>query len=192
MLINLQDEETILKVYHHHLTPTALRAVKIVIVSLPFYLVGAFFYAVFKPWQMLILFGVITALFVLVAAYDLILFWLDALVITNRRIVHIDWKSAFQREEVEAELLDIEDITTQEMGIFSALKMFNFGLFKLETASTKASIIFLDAPDPEGIKHFIYHLYQKPSRIEPAGNVSSINDTARQIADEEAAISRRQ
>jgi hypothetical protein len=189
--MNLSDQETILKVYHHHPTTFFFRLVNYIIVSLPFYFVAAFFYTVFSPWQMVILFGTITLIFGFLTMYDLVLFYLDQLIITNRRIVHVDWKSALSRSEAEAELLDIQDITTKEMGIFSALKIFDYGLFMLETASTKTSIIFPDAPDPEGIKHFIYRLYQKPSRIEPANNESSIHDTARQVTEEEAAVSGR-
>ena len=189
--MNLAEEESIIKTYHHHPTTFFFRGFNFVIVSLPFYLVASFFFAVFNPWQMAILYLAITLMFGLLAVYDLVLFYLDKLVITNRRIVHIDWKSAFSRSEAEAELLDIQDITTKEMGVFAALKMFDYGLFMVETASSKASIIFSDAPDPEGIKHFTYRLYQKPSRIEPANNVSSIHDTARQVAEEESAISGR-
>ena len=189
--MNLAEEENILKTYHHHPTTFFFRIVNYFVVSLPFYLVASFFYAVFNPWQMVMVFGVITLIFGLFAVYDLVLFYLDRLIITNRRIIHVDWKSALSRAEAEAELLDIQDITTKEMGIFAALKIFDYGLFMLETASTKTSIIFKDAPDPEGIKHFIYRLYQKPSRIEPANNVSSIHDTARQVTEEESAISGR-
>ena len=189
--MNLADEENVIKVYHHHPTTFFFRLTNYLIVSLPFYFVASFFYTVLAPWQMVILYAAITVIFGLVAVYDLTLFYMDKLVVTNRRIVHVDWKSAFSRSEAEAEFADIQDITTKEMGVFSTLWIFDYGLFMLETASTKTSVIFLDAPDPEGIKHFIYRLYQKPSRIEPANQVSSIHDTARQIAEEEAAISGR-
>jgi hypothetical protein len=190
--MNLHDEESVIKVFHHHPTTFLLRGMNYFVVSLPFYFVGSFFNTVLPPMGMVAIYAAITVVFGMFTAYDLILFFLDRLVITNRRIIHVDWKSALSRSEAEAELLDIQDITTKEMGLFSALKFFDYGLFMLETASTKTSIIFNDAPDPEGIKHFIYRLYQKPSRIESAPNVSSIHDTARQIPEEEAAATRRQ
>ena len=189
--MNLHDEENVIKVYHHHPTTFVLRAMNYVIVSIPFFFVGSFFSALLSGGQMFFIYLGIAVLFIFLAFYDLALFYLDHLVITNRRIIHVDWKSALSRREAEAELLDIQDITTKEMGIFSAMRIFDYGLFMLETASTKTSIIFTDAPDPEGIKHFIYHLYQKPSRI-GAGLVSSNYDTARETVDEEAATSRRQ
>lgn len=161
------------------------------IVSLPFYLMAAFLSAVLSTSTMVMTYGGITLIFGLVMAYDLTLYYFDRLVITNRRIVHVDWKSAVKREEYEAEITDIQDITTEEAGIFAFLSIFDYGTFKLETASTKTSIIFTEAPDPEGIKHFIYHMQIKPSRI--GGSIlTPIDDTARQTVDEEAAISRRQ
>jgi hypothetical protein len=190
--MNLQDEENVIKVFHHHPTTFFIKAVNYLIVSLPFYFMGYLISTALNKWQAFGVYAVITAIFGFLIFYDLMLFFLDHLIITNRRIIHVDWKSAFSRTEAEAELLDIQDITTKEMGVFSALKMFDYGIFTLETASTKTSIIFADAPDPEGIKHFIYRLYQKPSRIESASNVSSVHDTARQIPEEEAAATRRQ
>lgn len=189
--MDLQNEENVLKEYHHHPTIFFYRLFNFVIVSLPFYLVASFFNTVLNAWLMAAIYGGITIIFSLVALYDLTLFYMDKLVVTNRRIVHVDWKSAFSRAEAEAEFADIQDISTKEMGIFSKLWIFDYGLFMLETASTKTSVIFNDAPDPEGIKHFIYRLYQKPTRIEPANQLSSIHDTARQLASEEAAISGR-
>jgi len=191
-MLNLQDDEVVIKVFHHHPMTFVLRALNYFFVSLPFYFVAFIISTALNSWQSVAIYLGIFAVFLIITAYDLILFFLDKLVITNRRIIHVDWNSAFSRCEAEAELLDIQDITTKEMGIFAAFKMFDYGLFALETASTKTSIIFKDAPDPEGIKHFIYRLYQKPSRIESALNLNKVHDTARQIQDEEAATARSQ
>jgi len=190
--MNLQDEENVIKVFHHHPTTFFIKALNYAVVSFPFYFVGYLVATALNGWQAFLIYASITLIFGFLVFYDLLLFYLDHLIITNRRIIHVDWKSAFSRTEAEAELLDIQDITTKEMGIFSALKMFDYGMFTLETASTKTSIIFTDAPDPEGIKHFIYRLYQKPSRIESASNESSVHDTARQVTKEEASTTRRQ
>lgn len=188
--MHLQKDENYIKNVHHHPVVFILRALKIAIVSLPFYLVAAFFSGVLSGMQMFLAYLGIFTMFGLIMFYDLILFYLDRLIITNRRIVHIDWKSIFNRTEHEAELVDIQDIATEEAGIFSAIPIFDFGTFRLETASTKTTIIFKDAPDPEGIKNFIYHLNLKPNRI--GGNITLANDPARQIYDEEAAVIRRQ
>lgn len=186
----LQENECCLKTYHHHPITFVFKTINYIIVSLPIFFVASFFSGVLNMTQMIMVYLGITALFGLVLAYDLFFFYFDRLVITNRRVVHIDWSGAFRRTEHEAELNDIQDVGTDEAGILSALPIFDFGTFTLETASTKTTIIFRDAPDPERIKHFIYHLDLKPTRI-GSGNLSQIHDTARQIIDEEAAVSRR-
>jgi hypothetical protein len=83
---------------------------------------------------------------------------------------------------------DIQDITTVEHGLFSAIPFFDYGSFKLDTASAKTILLFNQAPDPEGIKHFIYHLQIKPSRIGPVGSVSNSHDSARAEVAEENVI----
>ena len=80
---------------------------------------------------------------------------------TNKRIIHVDWKKLTQRNEAAAEHEDIQEIWTKEKGIFSAVPILDYGLFRLETASKNMAILFEDAPDPEGIKKYIYDL--KPS-----------------------------
>ena len=83
------------------------------------------------------------------------------MIITNKRVVWIDWKTIFRREEHEAELIDIQDIETKEHGILSQLKIFDYGYFEIETAASKVCIRFNDCPDPETVKHFILSQMEK-------------------------------
>jgi hypothetical protein len=117
---------------------------------------------------------IIIAFFSLVIIYLALIYWLDKLVITNKRVVHIDWLFLTKKTEGEALLYDIQDIHTQERGILSALYMFDYGVLRLETASSKTTIIFTEAPDPEGIKRFvsdaIKHCRPDIQRIVPGGD----------------------
>ena len=191
--MQLKEGETIIKIYHHHPTSFVFRTLKLVVVGLPFYFVAGFISGMLTNAQIFWVFAVISLVFGAIIAYDFIFYYMDRLIITSERILHIDWKSAFQRMEHEAELTDIQDIATKETGLLSALKIFDYGSFVLETASTNTSIAFLNAPDPEGIKHFVYHLNIKPSRIGSLRNATETNDRARQIPqteEDKAAISR--
>lgn len=186
--MKLQDEECIVKIFHHHAFTFFLRILNVVIVSIPFFVVAAFFSGVLDQIQQIFIYLGVFMVFALFMAYDLTFFYLDRLLVTNRRIVHEDWKGAFQREEHEAEIADIQDVRTSEAGILSLLPIFDFGIFELETASTKTTITFKDAPDPEGIKHFIYHMIIKPTRIRTLEDFNITNDQARKPIDEEASI----
>jgi len=186
----LQENECLIKTFHHHPITFVFKALNFIVVSIPFYFVATFFSGLLSPIQMVWVYAGITGVFGLLMAYELYFFYFDRLVITNRRILHVDWTGAFSRAEHEAELSDIQDVGTEEAGLLAFLPIFDFGKFVVETASTKTTITFTDAPDPEGIKHFVYHLNVKPSRI--GGSLTPVDDTARYVYDEEAAISRRQ
>lgn len=188
--MDLQKDESVVKVFHHHATLFALRGVGIVIVSLPFFMLAAFFSYFFSPLQKGVLFGSILVFFATFLIYDQVLYYLDRLVITNKRILHIDWKSAFKKSETEAEIADIQDIKTVDSGILSSLPFFSYGTFSLETSSTKTSIIFAEAPNPEQIKDLLYHLTLKPNKISVEDNLSASNDSARNRSYEEIASTR--
>jgi hypothetical protein len=190
--MQLTNGEQVLKVFHHHPTMFVFRGGKIIIASLPFYLVGSFFNGVFSAPQMAVIFSIISIIFVLIIAYDFTFYYLDRLFITNRRVIHQNWDNALQREEHEVELADIQDIATKETGIFSYLKIFDFGSFRLETASKSTAISFKGAPDPEGIRHFIYHLDIKPNRIGSVRNLNADYDRTKRTnktIEEEATVS---
>ena len=83
---------------------------------------------------------------------------MDRLIITDKRVIYVNWKFLTIRDEDETELADIQDIHTKEKGLLSMVKIFDYGLFKLQTASHITAITFDNAPDPEGIRHYIYHI----------------------------------
>jgi hypothetical protein len=186
--MHLKQEENLIKIYHHHPTTFLIRVLRVAVVSLPFYFVASFFAGVVDSATSFMIYGGVTALFALFIAYDLSIFYLNTLVITNHRVVLISWPSIFKRKEAEAEIRDIQDITTQENGLFAAIPFFDFGLFKLDTASAKTILMFADAPDPEGIKHFIYHLEIKPSTIRSAVLNNVVDDSERRKIREEVGV----
>ena len=104
---------------------------------------------------------ILFSIFALVCAYVSLVYWLDKLVITNERIIYIDWIFLTLRKESEAFLDDIEDIQTQEKGFISKFRIFDYGRFKLETAASSVCIDFIEAPNPEGIRKFVYHIKQQ-------------------------------
>jgi hypothetical protein len=159
--MELREGEYILKVYHHHPTPFIVNLLKIIAATLPFFFLIFIFQesvstAVFV-WANII----VLTVFALVITYYSLVFWLDKLVLTTRRIVYINWKFLTVRAEAEAELDDIEDILTTEKGILAYFKFFDYGILKVDTASSHVTFEFMQAPDPEGIRQYIYHIRQQ-------------------------------
>lgn len=101
---------------------------------------------------------VVIGIFLIILKHHAFVYWMDRLIITNQRVIYVNWKFLTIRDEDETELNDIQDIHTKEKGLLSALNIFDYGTFKLQTASHITAITFLDAPDPEGIRHYIYHI----------------------------------
>jgi hypothetical protein len=187
----LQSDENKIKTFLHHPFPFFVKAVKIAFVSFPFFFVASFFQGILTSTQIFFLYSGIGLIFLLIIFNEGLLYFFDRIVVTNKRIVHVDWISLFKRVESEADLKDIQDIKTSEFGIFSAIPLFDYGSFEVETASSKVSIIFKNATDPEGIKHFVYHLQQKHSRIMNEVFESPIYDRTYAEESEEAGITRR-
>ena len=154
--MHLRQGEKTLKLFRHHPFPYAIRVFKISISSVPFYFLLYLLRTGMSGTAFLLSAFVITFLFLIVLVYDGFLYWLDRLVITNYRIVYINWPFFSMKNEFEAEIADIQDIETREQGIFSYFRIFDFGLFEVQTAASRVTITFRDAPDPEGIKHFVF------------------------------------
>lgn len=154
--MHLREGEKVTKVFHHHPTPFVLLVLKVIGSFLPFFFLlfllkdGLSSKAFYIAELFMFLF------FTLIIIYVSLVYWLDKLIITNFRVVFINWKYLTLRDEAEALLDDIQDIQTKEKGIFSYFWILDYGFLRIETASSHTTIEFADAPDPEGVRHFIY------------------------------------
>ncbi len=156
--MQFREGERVLKVFHHHPTPFIFWFFEIflafLICFIPLYLLQDII-----PFSFFIIINIaFFVFFAFIIFYKSIIYWLDKLIITNQRIVHVNWLNLFKRKESEALLNDIQDIKTSEKGLISYFSFFDYGSFALETASAKTTILFEQAPDPEGIRQYIYHV----------------------------------
>ena len=156
--MDLRQGEQVLKVYHHHHTPFVWNVLKIILGTFPFFLLLYLFSPTMDTSTFVWAHIIIIAIFTLILIYHAIVYWLDKLVITNQRVIYINWTYLTVREEAETELTDIQDIHTKERGLLASLKFFDYGMFKLQTASHVSAITFENAPDPEGIRRFVYSI----------------------------------
>lgn len=163
--MKLQVNEKIIKVYHHHTLFFFWRGVKVWVAILPFLLLTYMFRSLIPfAVQVEIIVGTIIV-FALAHAYDFIMFYLDTLIITNQRVVHLDWINPFKYMETQAMLDDIQNVESEENGFLSEFRIFDFGEFLIETASTRTVISFEQAPDPEGIKFFVTDLSRRHAAL---------------------------
>ncbi len=162
----LQEGEKIIKRVHHHYFFVILNAIRIWIYSLPFYFMGWVITHVMSLQIQFYTYLGITIVFALVWFYDALIYYLDSLILTNKRIIYMDWKTPFVREEIQGKLADIQNISTKENGILSGIDLFDFGTVRVETSSTRSVIFFDEAPNPEGLRFFIYNLVKEHCNID--------------------------
>ena len=111
------------------------------------------------------------ALFVSVYSLTLLMAWmiffviwtryyLDVMIITDKRLIYVDQKGFFSREVATLSLDKIQDITITISGILATFM--DFGTIKIQTAGESAEFIMRDVPEPSKIKSTIYTLQHKP------------------------------
>ncbi len=92
-------------------------------------------------------------------------FYYDLHIVTDRRLVDIDQNKLFSREVNELALEEVQDVTTQNSGIFSSV--FDFGHVLIETAGAQQKFEFNNVLHPREIASIILDLSdQAKQRIE--------------------------
>lgn len=156
--MQLREGEHILKVFHHHPTPFGLQMVMIIGLTIPFFVLLFVLQELFSNQVFVIINIVLLLLFAIIVAYSSLIYWLDKLVITNKRVVHINWRYITERTESDVLLSEIADIQTKEKGVLAYFKFLDYGTLIVATSSAYIALEFFKAPDPEGIRKFIYHV----------------------------------
>lgn len=162
--MHFRPDEKVVAKFRRFITPFIFKFFKMALVSLPFYGIAYFIGRTLGNKFLFVSFLVISIFLGFFIFYVGLLYFLDILIITTHRVILVDWKSLFNRIEHEAELSDIQDIKTKEYGILSQLKIFDYGLLSIETASSRTTIVFDSAPDPESIKHFLLAYIRKGAK----------------------------
>lgn len=158
LFMHLREGEQVLKIYRHHPTPFVWQIFVAFLGTLPFYLMLFVLQESFSVGTFWIISIAVFVAFILVVTYISLVYWLDKFIITNQRIVFVDWRLLSERDEAETFYHEIQEITTREKGVLAYFKAFDYGSIAIETASAHVVIEFPNAPDPEGIRRYIYHI----------------------------------
>lgn len=92
------------------------------------------------------------------AFYNFLTWFFNVGIITNKRIVDIDFSDVVYKEVTEARLDKVEDITSKGGGFWETF--FNYGDLFIQTAGTEKNIEFLNIPDPSDVVRIIDDLTQ--------------------------------
>lgn len=169
--MNLREGENILYTYHHHFLPFFGRMLQLAFATIPIFFL---LYIAAKTLSVnvnLIIYAITFSLFFMAAFYISLIYWLDKLIITNQRIIFVNWKLLTAKIETETEIRDIQDVRTNVKGLLSLIPFFDFGEIEIQTASYTETIKFEEAPDPDEIKTLIHSVRQnhfnQPSAPQP-------------------------
>ncbi len=77
-------------------------------------------------------------------------------IVTNMRVIDIDFNAVIYKEFTDASLEKIEDITSKSGGYFASL--FDYGNVFVQTAGTEVNIEFLKIPKPSEVVSIINNL----------------------------------
>jgi hypothetical protein len=98
------------------------------------------------------------------AMIDFMNYYLDAWIITNKRIVAIEQKSLFNRVTSELALYNVQDITIESKGVFAT--MLKFGTLFVQTAGKQHRFTFEMVPQVHNVKEKMNDLVENAVRQE--------------------------
>ena len=96
------------------------------------------------------------------AIVNFLRWYFNIYVVTNERIVDIDFIHLLYKEFSEAQLTNVQDISYKRAGIFASL--FNFGNVFVQTAGTFPNFEFLAVPRPSQVITIISELIEEARR----------------------------
>lgn len=168
------DEKIVLKVHRHKLVLIFKSFFLILFVLLPPVLFWFSRQAGTVKGNELALFLSIYSAILLIGWMIFFIIWtdyyLDVLVVTDKRIVDIEQRGFFKREVSTVRLESIEDITINVSGVLATF--LDYGTLKLQTAAENREFIIYDVPHPNQIKSTIFELQNK--KIETPKSVKMV------------------
>lgn len=92
------------------------------------------------------------------AVYSFLMWYYNVNIITDKRVIDLDFKSIFSHTSSEARLEKIEDVTSQQSGSFT--NVLDIGTVHIQTAGTNAFIEFDSIPKPREVQDILSDLLE--------------------------------
>ena len=160
MLDLSSDEKIVLKVHRHKLVLVFKSFFLILFVLLPplfFWFSGQI--GAIKGNE-LALFSSVYSAILLIGWMIFFIIWtdyyLDVMIVTDKRIIDIEQRGFFKREVSTVRLESIEDITINVSGVLATF--LDYGTLKIQTAAENREFIINDVPHPNQVKSTIFEL----------------------------------
>lgn len=169
MITLLQDEKIILKKRRHWFIIVAELAPVVLVALLPpfFLVVGSaipFIELLLREYVALVIFFLGSWWLFLWTIFFIIWtnYYLDIVVITNKRIIDIEQLGLFARDIVEVRMENIEDIKTTVIGLLASL--LDMGSLHIQTAGESREVIIKNIANPHEVREIISRLHDEALR----------------------------
>lgn len=163
------EEEVLLLLRRHFLTNVPWIIIWILLVLAPLTL-SFFPILAFLPGRFQFITILFWYLFALGYLLERFLSWyFNVYIVTDERVIDIDFYSLIYKEVSAAKIDDIQDVTFTIGGAIRSL--FNFGTISIQTAGEKREFDFEDVPRPEVVTKFLNELILEEEREEVEGRV---------------------
>ena len=98
------------------------------------------------------------------AMYSFLMWYYNVNIITDKRVIDLDFNSIFSHTSSEARLEKIEDVTSHQSGAFT--NILDIGTVHIQTAGANAFIEFDDVPKPREIQDILSDLLELANKKE--------------------------
>ncbi len=164
------EEQLILLLRRHPVTQVAWVFFAIVAALIPvFFDPGSFFSFLPGTYQV----AITIAWYLAVIAFSLqsfLTWYFNVYIITDERVVDVDFISLLYRNITSAKISNIEDVTSTAGGALQTV--FDFGLVTVQTAGSKPEIEFEDVPHPNMIVELFNELILEEEQEQLDGRVN--------------------
>jgi len=165
----LDGEKVLLLLRRHPITQITKFLTVIVMLIVPFFFHQiSFYYLLEGNFQTAIL----LLWYLIIVGYSLesFLTWFyNVYIITDERIIDIDFLSLIYRNVSAAKIDKVEDITTVTSGV--AQSIFDYGTIHIQTAAEKTEFEFEDVPHPNLVTQFLNEMLVEEEREKIEGRV---------------------
>lgn len=167
----MSDEHVLLLLRRHPITqvPWILSAIGLAL--LPFLVAAVFPVIQFLPVRYIM--AALIGWYALVFSFgfeSFLMWFFNVYIITDERIIDVDFNSLIYKNISTAKLDNIEDITSTTGGAIRSI--FDFGTIKIQTAAANAELEFEDVPHPAKVTSVLNELLLEEEREKLEGRVN--------------------
>jgi len=150
----LRKNEQVLHTVYHHFLPYVIRCLYFVFFAFITLIFVRFLTELFSNHTSLI-YLISFVIFALVFLYMTLIYWFDKLIITNQRLIFINWISITNVHEREINLKDIQDIASFERGLIRFISVLSYGKIVIKSSAYKFDITFEEIGKANKVRTFI-------------------------------------